>query len=200
MNLTVKGKNLDVGDALRGHVAESLDTIFTKYFANPIEATVILSKQVHLFSALIAVHVGRGILLQSEAEADQAYGAYDKAAEHLTARLRRYKRRLRDHHRADIQTQRAAQYVVSAAGPDDSEGGDHELAADSAPMIIAEMQTDIPTLTVSEAVMRLDLSDQKAMMFLNRAHGRLNMVYRRNDGNIGWGDSSMASETTAPRQ
>jgi ribosomal subunit interface protein len=200
MNLTVKGKNLDVGDALRGHVAESLDTILTKYFSNPIEATVTLSKQVHLFSALIAVHVGRGILLQSEAEADQAYGAYDKAAEHLTARLRRYKRRLRDHHRADIQTQRAAQYVVSAAGPDDSEGGDHEPTADSAPMIIAEMQTDIPALTVSEAVMRLDLSDQKAMMFLNRAHGRLNMVYRRNDGNIGWVDPSMTSETTAQRQ
>jgi ribosomal subunit interface protein len=199
MNLTVKGKNLDVGDALRGHITESLDTIFTKYFANPIEATVTLSKQVHLFSALIAVHVGRGILLQSEAEADQAYGAYDKAAEHLTARLRRYKRRLRDHHRADIQTQRAAQYVVAGIGPDDHEA-DEEPATDATPMIIAEMQTDIPSLTVSEAVMRLDLSDQKAMMFLNRAHGGLNMVYRRNDGNIGWVDPSMKMDTTAQRQ
>jgi ribosomal subunit interface protein len=200
MNLTVKGKNLDVGDALRGHIAESLDTIFTKYFANPIEATVTLSKQVHLFSALIAVHVGRGILLQSEAEADQAYGAYDKAAEHLTARLRRYKRRLRDHHRADIETQRAAQYVVSGSGPDDHDVDEQEPASDATPMIIAEMQTDIPSLTVSEAVMRLDLSDQKAMMFLNRAHGGLNMVYRRNDGNIGWVDPSMKTEATAQRQ
>ena len=191
MNLTVKGKNIDVGDALRSHIGDSLENIFSKYFSNPIEATVTLSKQVHLFSAQLSVHVGRGILLQSEAEADQAYSAYDKAAEHLTSRLRRYKQRLRDHHRADIQTQRAAQYVVSAG---DLEGADApEPAADTAPVIIAEMQTEIPSLTVGEAVMRLDLSDQKAMMFLNRAHGGLNMVYRRNDGNIGWVDPSMKS-------
>ena len=99
MNLTVKGKNLDVGDALRSYIGDSLDGIFSKYFSHAIEATVTLSKQVHLFTAQLSVHVGRGILLQSEAEAEQAYGAYDKAAEHLATRLRRYKRRLRDHHR-----------------------------------------------------------------------------------------------------
>jgi ribosomal subunit interface protein len=196
MNLTVKGKNLDVGDALRSHIGNSLDSIFSKYFSHAIEATVTLSKQVHLFTAQLSVHVGRGILLQSEAEADQAYGAYDKAAEHLSTRLRRYKRRLRDHHRADIQTQRAAQYVVSAGALEDV-AEDQEPAADSAPVIIAEMQTEIPSLTVSEAVMRLDLSDQKAMMFLNRAHGGLNMVYRRSDGNIGWVDPNLTSGATA---
>lgn len=189
MNLTVKGKNIDVGDALRSHIGDSLNSIFGKYLSNPIEATVTLSKQVHLFSAQISVHIGRGILVQSEAQADQAYNAYDQAADHLTARLRRYKQRLRDHHRADIETQRAAQYVLAAG--DSVEAGAEEPAADSAPVIIAEMQTDIPSLTVSEAVMRLDLSNQKAMMFLNRAHGGLNMVYRRDDGNVGWVDPSM---------
>ncbi|HVI89826.1 MAG TPA: ribosome-associated translation inhibitor RaiA [Dongiaceae bacterium] len=189
MNLTVKGKNIDVGDALRSHIGDSLDSIFGKYLSNPIEATVTLSKQVHLFSAQISVHIGRGILVQSEAQADLAYSAYDQAAEHLTARVRRYKQRLRDHHRADIETQRAAQYVVAAG--DSVEAGEDEPAADSAPVIIAEMQTDIPSLTVGEAVMRLDLSNQKAMMFLNRAHGGLNMVYRREDGHIGWVDPSM---------
>ena len=197
MNLTVKGKNIDVGDALRSHISTSLDSIFSKYFSHAIEATVTLSKQVHLFSAQVSVHVGRGILLQSEAEADQAYSAYDKAAEHLSTRLRRYKRRLRDHHRADIQTQRAAQYYVVSANDLDGAVDDHEPAGDTAPVIIAEMQTEIPSLTVSEAVMRLDLSDQKAMMFLNRAHGGLNMVYRRNDGNIGWVDPSMTSTAMA---
>jgi ribosomal subunit interface protein len=192
MNLTVKGKNIDVGDALRSHIGDSLDSIFGKYLSNPIEATVTLSKQVHLFSAQISVHIGRGILVQSEAQADQAYSAYDQAAEHLTARLRRYKQRLRDHHRADIETQRAAQYVVAAG--DSVEAGEDEPAADSAPVIIAEMQTDIPSLTVSEAVMRLDLSNQKAMMFLNRAHGGFNMVYRREDGHIGWVDPSMKTQ------
>jgi ribosomal subunit interface protein len=189
MNLTVKGKNIDVGDALRSHIGDSLDSIFGKYLSNPIEATVTLSKQVHLFSAQISVHIGRGILVQSEAQADQAYTAYDQAADHLTARLRRYKQRLRDHHRADIETQRAAQYVLATGDSDES--GVEEPAADSAPVIIAEMQTDIPSLTVSEAVMRLDLSNQKAMMFLNRAHGGLNMIYRREDGHIGWVDPSM---------
>ncbi|MDY0881773.1 ribosome hibernation-promoting factor, HPF/YfiA family [Dongia soli] len=195
MNLTVKGKNLDVGTALRTHIEENLDSIFGKYFGNPIEANVTLSKQVHLFSAQISVHVGRGILLQSEAEADQAYVAYDKAADHLSTRLRRYKRRLRDHHRAATDSRRAAQYILPADGH--GEGGALEPALDAAPMIIAEMQTDIPALTVSEAVMRLDLSDQKAMMFLNRAHGGLNMVYRRNDGNIGWVDPRIQSEASA---
>ncbi|HVJ40589.1 MAG TPA: ribosome-associated translation inhibitor RaiA [Dongiaceae bacterium] len=195
MNLTVKGKNLDVGDALRSHIGESLDSVFTKYFSNPIEATVTLSKQVHLFAAQISAHIGRGILVQSEAEADQAYIAYDRAAERLTARLRRYKHRLRDHHRAEIQTQRAAQYVVAAGDLADTD--EAEPAADTAPVIIAEMQTEIPSLTVSEAVMRLDLSDQKAMMFLNRAHGGLNMIYRREDGNIGWVDPSMKTQATA---
>jgi ribosomal subunit interface protein len=198
MNLTVKGKNLDVGDALRGHIGDSLDSIFSKYFSHAIEATVTLSKQVHLFTAQLSVHVGRGILLQSEAEADQAYGAYDKAAEHLSTRLRRYKHRLRDHHRADIQTQRASQYVVSVGDLDD-DAEDYASAADSAPVIIAEMEAEIPSLTVSEAVMRLDLSDQKAIMFLNRAHGGLNMIYRRNDGNIGWVDPGMKSVATAPQ-
>ncbi|HVJ36151.1 MAG TPA: ribosome-associated translation inhibitor RaiA [Terriglobia bacterium] len=195
MNLTVKGKNLDVGDALRSHIGESLDSVFSKYFSNPIEATVTLSKQVHLFAAQISVHIGRGILVQSEAEADQAYTAYDRAAERLMARLRRYKHRLRDHHRAEIETQRVAQYVVAAGDLADAE--DSEPAADSAPVIIAEMQTDIPSLTVSEAVMRLDLSDQKAMMFLNRAHGGLNMIYRREDGNIGWVDPGMKAQSAA---
>lgn len=195
MNLTVKGKNLDVGDALRSHIGESLNSIFSKYFSNPIEATVTLSKQVHLFAAQISVHIGRGILVQSEAEADQAYTAYDRAAERLMARLRRYKHRLRDHHRAEIETQRVAQYVVAAGDLADAE--DSEPAADSAPVIIAEMQTDIPSLTVSEAVMRLDLSDQKAMMFLNRAHGGLNMIYRREDGNIGWVDPGMKAQSAA---
>lgn len=189
MNLTVKGKNIDVGDALRSHIGDSLNSIFGKYLSNPIEATVTLSKQVHLFSAQISVHIGRGILVQSEAQADQAYNAYDQAAAHLTGRLRRYKQRLRDHHRADIETQRAAQYVLAAG--DMTDAGEEEPAADSAPVIIAEMQTDIPSLTVSEAVMRLDLSNQKAMMFLNRAHGGLNMIYRREDGHIGWVDPSM---------
>jgi ribosomal subunit interface protein len=190
MNLTVKGKNIDVGDSLRSHIAENLERMFEKYFSNPIEASVTLSKQSHIFTAQLSVHVGRGILLQSEAGADQAYAAYDLAAEHMAKRLRRYKRRLRDHHRDTADSYRAAQFILAAEmGVEEAEHG--AANGDASPAIIAEMQTDIPTLTVGEAVMRMDLSDTKAMMFHNRAHGGLNMVYRRNDGNIGWVDPQL---------
>jgi ribosomal subunit interface protein len=186
MNLTVKGKNIDVGEALRTHVAQSLDHAIAKYFGNPIEATVIFSKQSHLFSADIAVHIGRGILVHAEESADQAYAAFDLAMDHLAKRMRRYKRRLRDHHRAETQSFRAAQYILAPEGEEEVDVT--AVNGNEAPAVIAEMQTEIPTLTVGEAVMRLDLSDLKAMMFTNRAHGGLNMVYRRDDGNIGWID------------
>jgi ribosomal subunit interface protein len=190
MNLTIKGKNIDVGEALRTHVAQSLDHAIAKYFGNPIEATVTFSKQSHLFSADIAVHIGRGILVHAEESADQAYAAFDQAVDHLTKRMRRYKRRLRDHHRAETQSFRASQYILA---PEAEEEAEAAVNGNEAPAVIAEMQTEIPTLTVGEAVMRLDLSNLKAMMFLNRAHGGLNMVYRRNDGNIGWVDPRLGA-------
>ena len=189
MNLTVKGKNIDVGEALRTHVAQSLDHAIAKYFGNPIEATVTFSKQSHLFSADIAVHIGRGILVHAEESADQAYAAFDQAVDHLTKRMRRYKRRLRDHHRAETQSFRASQYILAPEAEEEPAA----VNGNEAPAVIAEMQTEIPTLTVGEAVMRLDLSNLKAMMFLNRAHGGLNMVYRRNDGNIGWVDPRLGA-------
>ena len=170
MNLTVKGKNIDVGEALRTHVAQSLDHAIAKYFGNPIEATVIFSKQSHLFSADIAVHIGRGILVHAEESADQAYAAFDQAVDHLTKRMRRYKRRLRDHHRAETQSFRASQYILA---PEAEEEAEPAVNGSEAPAVIAEMQTEIPTLTVGEAVMRLDLSNLKAMMFLQPGAWRL---------------------------
>lgn len=186
MNLTVKGKNIDVGEALRTHVAQNLDRAIGKYFGNPIEASVTFSKDSHLFVADLAVHIGRGIHMQAEASAVQVYAAFDEALDHLAKRLRRHKRRLRDHHRAEIESFRAAQYIL--APQEEEEADAHSVNGSEAPAVIAEMQTEIPTLTVGEAVMRLDLSDLKAMMFLNKGHGGLNMIYRRNDGNIGWVD------------
>jgi len=185
MQLTVTGKHLDVGEALRDHVETCLSGVFGKYFGNPIEASVVFSRQAHLYRAQVSVHVGRGILLQSQADADAPYAAFDAAADHIAKRLRRYKRRLRDHRRATVETTPAQQYVI-APQPDSEE----ELAdrPDGKPAVIAELTAEIPTLTVSEAVMRLDLADSPAMLFRNRVHGGLNMVYRRPDGNIGWVD------------
>jgi len=203
MHLTVKGKQLDVGDALRTHVGDTLNVVVAKYFDRPIEATVVMSKDAHLYKADISVHVGRGIMLQSNAEADLPYPAFDTAAEKIAKRLRRHKRRLKDRHqRADgageIETHPASQYILDARHDDhhvdehEAEPGPDGHAADGAdqgqPVIIAEMTTAIQTLTVGEAVLRLDLAELPALMFRNRAHGGLNMVYRRHDGHIGWID------------
>ena len=188
MQLIVKGQQIDVGDALREHVRESLEGVFGKYFGNAIDGTVIFSRDAHLLRASLTVHVGRGIMAQSEATADQAYAAFDLAADRLAKRLRRHKRWLRDHHKIPPEAQPAkmqtADHYVLAAEEEHFDGE----AVSGQPAVVAEMKADIPALTVSEAVRRLDLADSGALMFVNRAHGGLNMVYRRPDGNIGWVD------------
>ncbi|HRJ60780.1 MAG TPA: ribosome-associated translation inhibitor RaiA [Azospirillaceae bacterium] len=189
MQLTVKGKQIDVGDALRTHVADSLNSVVGKYFNNSLEANVVFSRDAHLFKADIQVHVGRGILLQSASEATEPYPAFDTACDKLGKRLRRYKRRLRDHHGSDEAADALpARYQVIEAEPEDHSDEHAEDANSLAPLVVAEMQTSIDQLSVSEAVMRMELADRPALLFRNRAHGGLNMVYRRADGNVGWVD------------
>ncbi len=200
MQLSVKGKQLDVGDALRHHVRESLSGILGKYFGDAIEVSVTLSRERHLYRTAVSAHVGRGIRLEAHGEADQPYPAFDQAADRLSKRLRRHKRRLRDHHQDDGAERKvlmAQQYVLAGAvetgsttgeDGDQEEGSPQDDADGGTPVVVAEMTTEIPTLTVSEAVMRLDLADLPALMFHNESHGGLNMIYRRPDGNIGWVD------------
>jgi ribosomal subunit interface protein len=187
MQLSVKGKQLDVGDALRTHVDESLSRILDKYFGDALEVTVTLSRDAHLYRAAISAHVGRGIQLEAHGEANEPYPAFDGAADRLSKRLRRYKRRLRDHNGkpAEAAALTARQYILAGERPEESE---EESSTDGQPAVVAEMTTEIPTLTVSEAVMRMDLASLPAMMFRNSAHGGLNMIYQRGDGNIGWLD------------
>ena len=182
MKLSVTGKQIDIGQTLRQHVEDGMKASIAKYFGNAVDAQVVISRDAQLFHTEISVHIGKGIEVHAQATAGDAYGAFDKAAGHMVKRLRRYKRRLRDHHRSAkrAETLAAQQFILAGnEGADDS--------ADE-PVIVAEMETEIVSLTVSEAVMRMDLADQTALMFRNRAHGGLNMLYRRDDGNIGWVD------------
>lgn len=189
MLITVKGKQLDVGEALRGHIETSLRGNVEKYFANALESHIVLTREAHLFRADVSVHVGRGILVQGQASDGDAYIASDTAIQHVTKRLRRYKRRLRDHHKDKVDTAPALAYVIAPHIDDDDEGDAHVDANGSAqPMIVAEMATEIPTLSVSDAVMRLDLGDLTALLFMHAGHGGLNLIYRRADGHIGWID------------
>lgn len=193
MQLSVNGKQLDIGDALRGHIEENLPDIVTKYFENPTDAHVTMTRQGKEFRADITVHVGKGIMVQSHGGSEDPYTAFDTAAVHIAKRLRRYKRRLRDHHRGrdeSPETIEAQHYVLE---PHRDEG-EEPLVSDQ-PVIVAEMVTDIESLSVGEAVMRMDLSGQPALLFRNKAHGGTNMVYVRSDGNIGWIDPKGNSET-----
>ena len=184
MKLSVTGKQIDVGDALRDHIETSLHATASKFFDNAMDGSVVLAKSAHLFRADISVHIGRNMLLQGHAEAGDAYAAFDAACDRIAKRLRRHKRRLRDHRKSgkDEEAMLANAYVLAG------EDGEKESASGASPVIVAEMETQIRTMTVGEAVMRMDLADVPAMMFRNSAHGGLNMVYRRNDGNVGWID------------
>lgn len=184
MDLMVKGKGLDVGDALRRHIESALVGQVEKYFSRAHDAVVSISREAHQFRVDISVHPMGGVTVQGRAAAGDAYAAFDAALERVAKQLRRYKRRLNDHsrRRGGEEATPAHQYVIAAETTED------ELPADGQPAIIAEMATEIATLSVGEAVMRLDLADAPALMFRNRAHGGLNVVYRRADGNIGWID------------
>ncbi len=188
MQLTVRGKQMDVGDALRTHVENSLTEVATKYFNDPIDASVVFSRDAHLFRCDMTIHVGKGIQMQANAEATEPYPSFDIAVEKLGKRLRRHKRRLRDHHLHNgHDTAIAARYNVIEA-PSETAEEDVVETQDGAPVIVADMTTQVETLSVSDAVMRLDLGSLSALMFRNKAHGGFNVIYRRPDGNIGWVD------------
>lgn len=182
MQLTVKGKHLDVGDSLRAHVQEQLTHTAKKYFRDPIEATVIFSKEKnHSYRADISIHVGGGIVLQAQHEADDPYPAFDIAAQHAAKQLGRFKDKLRDHRKTEPEQLSALYTTLKSENENEAEGG-------TEPAVIAEMTTPVLTLAVADAVMRLELGNMPALMFKNPKHGGLNMVYRRKDGNIGWID------------
>ena len=186
MQVQVSGKQIDIGDALRTHVMERLGELVAKYFDGAIDAAVVFSRQGSFFRADCSVHVGSGISVQSHGEASDIYASFDVTAGRIEKQLRRYKRRLRDHHnsrKARGDGMIPAQSYVLAPEPEEA-----EAPVEFAPLVVAETTTEIATLTVGEAVMRMDLASQPALMFRNSAHGRLNMVYRRPDGNIGWID------------
>jgi ribosomal subunit interface protein len=196
MQVTVTGKQIDVGDSLRGHVEAATVAVVDKYFGRAIEAHVVFSRERHIFVSDISVHAGRGLLVQCQGRSEDAYAAFDGAADRLEKQLRRYKRRLRNHHKGakpgdepEAQLQPATDYVL-AQGDETEAAGDKDQ-----PLIIAEMRTGIPQLSVSEAVMRLDLADLPALLFRNSKHGNLNMVYRRGDGNVGWIDPDLAAQS-----
>ncbi|NVK19362.1 MAG: ribosome-associated translation inhibitor RaiA [Methylocystaceae bacterium] len=192
MRIAVQGKQMDVGDSLRTYIEDALKTNTEKYFDKAVEGTATISKDKHQFKADITVHVGKEIHVQGRGTAGDAYACVDESIERIAKQLRRYKRRLRDHHRDQdrIQIEAAQQTVFS--------GHEEELHEEAlAPTIVAEVDTRIHKLAVADAVMRMDLADLPVLVFRNSANGNVNVVYRREDGNIGWIDPATAESTSA---
>lgn len=190
MDIQVSGKNMDLGDALQSHVTEKLTDGVRKYFDRGAEAAVTFSRERRLVECDVTTHLASGVFLAAHGEGDDAYGAFDDSLEKLEKRIRRYKRRLKDHHADGKETtlpaETASYYLLEPLKEEDEEA--EPVEADPTPVVVAESRTALREMTVGTAVMQLDLSEQPVIVFKNAAHGRINIVYRRRDGHIGWVD------------
>lgn len=185
MSLRISGKNLDIGDALRDQIETRIGEAVSKYFDGGHSGHVTIEREGSGFKADCAIHLDTGISLQAVGRAVDPHVSFDIAAERIEKRLRRYKRRLRDHHHTKPgEPVPAASYVIADFTDEE------EVASDYNPTIIAEETTNLETLTVGGAVVALDLKDAPVIVFRHAAHGGINVVYRRSDGHIGWIDPS----------
>ncbi len=186
MHIQVSGKHIDVGDALRTHVESSLTESVGKYFERTVEAAVVFSKDAHEFVSDLSVHLPTGLSVQAKSRASEIYAAFEGSVDRMEKQLRRYKRRLKDHHRSrenPIEMLDAPSYILAANDHDE------DMEPESLqPVIIAEMETKVPNLSVGEAVMQMELAGARLLVFRNEKHGGVNVVYTREDGNIGWID------------
>jgi ribosomal subunit interface protein len=189
MVFRVSGRNIDVGETLRARITQRIAEATTKYFDGGYSGHVTVGKEGFGFRTECTIHLDSGITLESEALAADAYLSADQAALRLEKRLRRYKRRLRDRRAARIDeaggkeepSVEAQSYVIAAPDHDEDTG-------EMSPVIIAESTTALRRLAVSDAVVELDLTGAPVIVFRHAGHGRVNVVYRRSDGNIGWID------------
>jgi len=196
MQVQVTGKHVDVGEALRSRVSDELSSSIAKYFdRGGGGADVVVSREGSAFKVDCAVTLASGQQLTTQGVGGDAHLAFDAALQKMSKRIRRYKNRLKDHHPQAVaakNAESAAYFVIASTDLDDDDyEEDSEAEAGTGfgePMIIAETERPIRSMTVSMAVMELDLTEAQTIVFRNAAHGGLSVVYRRPDGNIGWID------------
>lgn len=186
MRYQISGKQIDIGEALQIHVKEELGEAVKKYAERPTEAVITFSKSGHEFVCEATVHLSTGLTAQAKAHQNEIYASFDSCREKMEKQLRRYKRRLKDHHKDrpnPVESFGASSYIL--ASDVDSEEQETDTLQ---PIIVAEMETNIPSLSVGEAVMQMELAGAPVLVFRNEGKEGVNVVYRREDGNIGWID------------
>jgi ribosomal subunit interface protein len=190
MRYQISGKQIDIGDALQAHVKSELTEVTGKYAGRPTDAIVTFSREGYQFACEATIHLSTGLNAVATGHGTEIYAAFDSAAEKMAKQLRRYKRRLKDHHHArpqPVELSAASSYIVTSTEESDEADADHQN-----PTIIAEMQSTIPSLSVGEAVMQMELAHANVLVFRNEKNKQTNVVYRRDDGNIGWIDPENA--------
>jgi len=191
MRFQISGKQIDIGAALQTHVKQELGSIVEKYANRPTDAHIVFSRNGHEFSCETTVHLSTGLTAQASGHASEIYAAFDQAGGKMDKQLRRYKRRLKDHYKErpqPVELSDASTYILAA--PEEKQDREPESLK---PIIVAEMETKIPSLTVGEAVMQMELAGAPVLVFRNDGHAGVNVVYRREDGNIGWIDPGTAT-------
>jgi ribosomal subunit interface protein len=201
MSLQVTGKNIRVGESFQSYVSDKLDAAIDKYLGQYLAAHVRVEKERGRFVTSCSVRVRTGLMLESSGEGTDAYASADAAFEHLEKRLRRYKRRLKNRHHAEggngveAPGVEVSDFVVELSDRIEAGVGKAKKQSDDNPLIIAENVRTLLSLPVSEAVMRLDLTEEPFLVFRNAVSGVVNVVYRRADGNIGWIDTGALAGT-----
>jgi ribosomal subunit interface protein len=194
MQVQVTGKHVDVGEALRARVSDEISNSIGKYFERDGGgADVVVTREGAAFKVDCAVTLASGQQLTTHGLGPDAHVAFDAALERLDKRIRRFKRRLTDPHlkRRAKQAETAAYFILQPPPADEAEDEAFDETFEASfpePIVIAETEKPIETMTVSMAVLELDLTESQTIVFRNAAHGGLSVVYRRPDGNIGWID------------
>lgn len=187
MRYQISGKQIDIGEALQTHVKDAIDDLVEKYAQRPTDCLVVFSRDAHEYVCEATLHLSTGLTAQAKAHETEVYAAFESCREKLEKQLRRYKRRLKDHHRdraQPVEAFGASSYVIAA----ESEAEEGDEPSSLQPVIIAEMETKIPSISVGEAVMQMELVGAPILVFRNEGTSGVNVVYRREDGNIGWID------------
>lgn len=186
MRYQISGKQIDIGEALQTHVKSELGEIIEKYAQRPTDAAIVFSKEGYEHVCEAIIHLSTGLNAHAKGHATEIYAAFESCREKMDKQMRRYKRRLRNHHShrtQPVEYGMGASYIL--APTEEPDEADTSLVEN---VVIAEMEAKIPSITVGEAVMQLELSEQKFLVFRNEGHGKVNVVYVREDGNIGWID------------